>query len=498
MGSKGQPGCCCTPCQTRSGCANGDGLGGNFLENHCCSCLPTRVCVVAYAGEYVVGSLQLIWDCDNQQYSTASYIVCDDLQVQIALKVYKDDYGCYMCVVSEALGVGYGDNCIPFVEGYTEEDGQPQKSKCLSQSWDFDLYGASGNCGITRIEARPASYTENIPKKQIFRPEDTSCIYDRVCIRVNDGYEEYVLMVCRDEDGSYRTIIEGDRERFITISVHQVNPTQLTLLSYLGDDSTPRDVICPYMSYSWDLGDGKSISIVGDRFNDCTDCKCFCSTLCVSITNTETYETVRTTSSYDDYRGGWPISLGDEDLVIEKVCVGCDNPTTKLALGDQQVDITCPDLIAASFSYEAQNGVMYSVSIECAGCDECPVIGSDTTCCPDRSSLIPVTLFATITDNVDCSNLDGTVVVLNNISPAGDSNIWTGTKVVGIYSVTLTLKCDNDVWRLYPTNVNTAFGEGFEAVSASCEPLDLTFIGVGPGNGCDGGITGFMDVEVTE
>ena len=502
MGAKGSKDCCCGPCQIRSGC-----FLGSENPNHCCSCVPQRVCITAFdSAGYLIDSKPAVFQCPG--YSATLTGCGAGIDVAIEWKKDHDALTCELCLESAILGhtnIGSEDLrlCIPMAD-YD----QTKKQGCASPDyiWDIDT---PPNCDVAQI-GLGVEQLVSAPIIPVPLDEEHCVIYDRVCITVDDGISSVTERVCLDENN--RWIYAGHGEgKALGIELHNLEvPPTLHLLPSTWLEITASltaEPDCPRMSYTWRgtrTEDGQdypwSVNIFGDRLNVCKDCTCYCECLCVTFTPSDG-DPVQVQTCQNLY-GWWDLQFAGFVGRLSLDCIGCERKSTVMSLtsdthaviGSGQAGVICPDRLIATYSVELDEETTLGIDIQCQTCRDCPPIGVSTDCCDD---LIPPVLYATLSGS-GCDNLDGEVVRLEvNLT----DSCWSGTAIVqqgeSDCVVSLNLQCEgNGVWSL--GNGSTVCGQATATgTSTPCSPLNLNFI-LGPEGCCDGGINSILTVEVTE
>lgn len=514
MGLKGSNGCCCGPCEVRDGCSNEFGLGGGLKPNHCCSCIPRAICVGLFRdGEYEPFRFAFLpWSCDEHGKYQGS-VSCNGQTIDLSFAFLRDEYedACYLCLESNALGLTYdrqggGDNraCVPLGGDYNSLEEKKVRCRNMDVAFDFDWEGDydGGTCGISRIEISPANYASRLPRR-FAGNDDTNCSrYHRVCITVFDGTDEKTQYGCFVQyDNLWFVDIDGDSNKRVAVELVNDSPTELRLVSYLGNQLDPVEANCPTMYYRWEFYDGSWISVIGDPQSDCADCKCWCKNLCVTYSSQSSI--LKYVVEYDEDVGGWTIPLPGGDEILSLECSGCDPRITKLVFQGSERSILCPDqLSASSFPGVDGYGNSFSLSVECQHCgDECSQSGS-TTCLPNRNTPIPFVLYGTIENITDCEDIDGVVVPLVYENPDVPNDKWNNhnqPNLPGECTPRLCLTCGEGNGDFRMTNGQICeSGTLVPANVISEDPLILEFT-LGPGEGCcDPSVNGVFKVTVTE
>jgi hypothetical protein len=114
MGAKGGKECCCDGCHDRPS----QNLGTTNLQpmqQRCCACIPRQLCVrVTYPDDSFVNTIIDCGGCnvdasDTKIYCGQVFINGESVLIEIHFTI-NDDGDCYMCIVSEPLGM---DGTIP-------------------------------------------------------------------------------------------------------------------------------------------------------------------------------------------------------------------------------------------------------------------------------------------------------------------------------------------------------------------------------------------------
>lgn len=519
---------CCSPDQVRDGCAD----TGAFVANFCCGCLPRRVCVSLFTDSNSlndpdwsfyepVSSVESTW-CDSGGNSSRMYsgtLLYGESEIDYKIYFFKDSYShCYMMLESEFLGYT-GENALLEPMGGSYFDPAVKKSQCgeMRFSWSVQLYDTSAEITIA-----PGDYVVQ-PVRRI----PTHCLYNRVCVTVFDGYEEIVQYACFDESYEvWMTDVDGDPNKRVTIYLesgveNSIEGVQLRLSSYLGSGDT-KDALCPQMYAKWDLPAGRWIKVIGDRQAKCVDCKYHCRCLCVTFANgVDTIQRTATcvSNGYDGCDTVWHVEIGGYQLAFTLACIGCETLRTYLVMdappgttliGDSRKSVVCPDRLTASWFLDPGDDTVISIDVECKSCgDKCDVddLSQFVACCPDRTTGIPSTLYATIESSTDCPQLNGQVIPLVKQVPVqADIPCWRGSLTVSLFGNScvqrFALMCttsdgEENVWRLVQGDCGSFSSAANTMTVVSCDPLDLliTINGVGC---CDGGIGASVTVRVTE
>ena len=501
--------CCCGKCQARWGCATGTGLPTSTVED-CCSCVPQFVCIqLLDEYENIIGSEEAVLNCDGYTASFDRPGITQLLDVNIQWN--KDNYAltCDMCLMSTALGYtwdsgakGVNDNrfCVPMAP---YGDRETKKCQCENPyfEWPVESYEYPD---VKTIVLQVADYTEVIQDCQA-----APCFWYRICLEVNDGETVHQVKACFDEyDSAWTVDIDGDPNKRVSVLLVGTNPTELDVVSYLSNAATPYPIFpaCPRMEYTWEnLGmyGEASIKVNGDIRADCSDCHCVCDCLCVTYSYSPGEGTEGGTESSviicRNAYGVWELAHGDWSGTLELVCVGCETRSTVLRLGAVEQDIICPNGVTADFSHVFEDDSTLGINVKCAGCGDCEAATFSTPCCPEKA--LPKRIYATITDESNCAHLDGVVVEL--VADVGGT-CWEGETIVpdvsgvGECGISMALVCfgvgdGSHVFKLGQT-CNTI---SYTSISHSCDPLMITFTGVGIVGCCDVPVLASITVVVT-
>lgn len=511
--------CCCNADQVRDGCSD----TGAFIPNFCCKCVPRRVCVSLYSPDDLytpISSVQASW-CDLNGLASREYsgdLVYNSSNIDFKISFYKDSYDhCYIYLESESMG--YVDDNIQYLPmGGTYFDAEIKRSECTSMnfSWDVEIYGSPF---ILTIE----------PADNVIQPKRKNpiyCIYRRACITYYDGYEETTVYACMDSYYQWSVNIDDDPNKNITISLESdIADVQdyvvLSLSSFLGNGENT-EANCPKMYAKWNFDNGTWIKIIGDNQAKCVDCKYHCRCLCVTYTNGIDSIQRKSTcvdNGYDGCDTVWTVDINDQVFTFTLACIGCEILTTVIQIegppeltliGSPQRSIICPDQLSASWSFNTGGSNVVTIEIECVGCDsQCSVddIAEVVPCCPDRTTGIPATLYATIESSTDCPQLDGQVITLLKQVPfQAELACWEGSITVTLFGnpciQQFALMCtssdgETNVWRLVQSTCGTFSSSSNTMTLISCDPLELliTITGVGC---CEGSVGATITVRITE
>jgi len=527
----------CPACMIVDGCG---GIGHGAIENHCCRCIPNRVCVSLSTdtdvcssdkwvdGDSILDSVEAQWispvdgACVRRYSGTLS---CGIMDIDFTIEFYRDLYSnvCYMALESDALGYTYDpfgeDLRVKLPLGGEENDPAVKRAECRAMEFDFpiDIGGSTGT-----IRLRPAAYVAAIKR----RP-GIHCMFERVCITVFDGYEETAHHLCENSEDegvtSWHFLKDDDAGKFVTITVDDHDETgdgatTLSLLSWLNPTVDPivEEAECPDMIAQWDLPGGAWIRIKGDKLNKCTDCKCYSECLCVLYVEDELTQARGKACriiSYDGCSEYWEITLLGRLLRFYLRCLDCENPSTYLVLeteegssivgGIAEKTILCPDGLEAVWSVNYPGDVLGNISVASARCgEECTLteLAIGTPCCPDKD--VPVSLYATVTASNASQYPAGTVIPLSKTGPdAGPC--WTGFITVIVSgqpcTVRLSLGCfgsgENAHWYIFPGPCSGLGESSVQCTLVSCDPLIIVAT-VNPGC-CDASPNCSMTVEIT-
>lgn len=511
---------CCDVDQVRDGCAD----TGAFIEGHCCKCVPALVCVSVLTSEdltndpdwspYVaVDSVQAEW-CGVTSPVARAYsgtLAVGSIEFDFRISFVKNEYNeCWLAFESEALGY-VGEYAVLAEMGgpYGETSVKRAECRAMEFQWDIDIYGVPATITIA-----PADTI-----KQRKRRIPTVCVYDRICVTVFDGYEETTVYACQDPEGTW--VATFDAGEVILTREAGDDAVNVSVVSWFGYGET-KQASCPQMYARWDFDGGEWIKIIGDTQARCTDCKFHCRCLCVTFTDSETSvsrDVVCAEAGYDGCDTSWTITLGGYEMTFSLQCTGCDPRVTKMRfeapygttlISEPLQGIICPDQLSASWSFAIDEDTVGTVEVECVGCGgTCSLADLNvvTPCCPDRTTGIPVVLYATVESVTDCPQLDGQVITLLREGPfSANSYCWTGTLAVSLFGNTciqrITLQCtssdgETNVWRISQSNCDVATSPTNTATIVSCDPLELTITISGVGC-CEGGVGASITLRVTE
>lgn len=520
--------CCCTPDKVRDGCSD----TGAFITGFCCTCLPRRVCVSLFTEENAcnvdnwsaveyVSSVEASW-CDVDGLASREYVgvlTCGTQEIDFRIAFYKDSYNhCYIYLESEALGyVGEDIQYLPM--GGDSFDVSVKKSECslMEFTWNVQVYGTAATITIS-----PA---DNVVEPKRRRP--TYCLYNRACITYFDGYEEVTQYVCFDEDSkTWSFDVDDDPNKNITITLESdINNTAteviLSLTSYLGNGDS-KEADCPKMYAKWEFENGNWVKIIGDNQAKCTDCKYYCRCLCVTYSNgidTIQRDSTCVDNGYDGCDSVWTISFEDQIFTFKLRCIGCETLSTVIeieppsgltVIGSSQKTIICPDQLTASWSLSTGGSNTIEIDIECKGCgNRCTTddLNQVIPCCPERTTGIPTTLYATIESSTGCPQLNGQTITLIRQAPFNaDTACWYGSKTVSLFGSPciqkFALMCtssdgETDVWRLVQGDCGSFSSSTNTMTVISCDPFELlkTVNGV---SCCDDGIGASITIRITE
>jgi hypothetical protein len=526
----------CPACFIVDGCG---GIGHGAIENHCCRCIPNRVCVSlstdtdVCASDLWVDETSILSSVEAQWISPVDgtcgrkftgTLACGVAEIDFTIEFYRDMYTniCYMALESDALGYTYnpmGDDLrVKLALGGEENDAAVKRAECRAMDFDFPI-DISGGTGTIRL--RPAPYVAAIKR----RP-GIHCMFERVCITVFDGYEETAHHICANSETEGVTIWhflkDDDAGKPVTITVDDHDATgdgttTLSLVSWLNPTVDPivEEAECPDMVAQWDLPGGAWIRIRGDKLNKCTDCKCYCECLCVLYVEDELTQArgkACRVLSYDGCSEYWEITLLGRLLRFYLQCLDCENPSTYLVLeveegasivgGVAEKTVLCPDGLEAVWSVNYPGDVLGNISVACAECGEkCTLdeLSITSPCCPETR--VPVNLYATVTAG-EPEYPAGTVIPLVKSGPDEDP-CWTGAITVTVSGqpclIRLSLACfgvgEDAHWYIAAVACSALNTSATQATLVSCDPLIITAT-INPGC-CENSPNCSMTVEIT-
>lgn len=533
----------CPACNVVDGCG---GIAHAEIEGHCCRCIPQRVCASLFLDENVcnsafwtypdaaISTVEAAWLSDEvgcaRQY--AGTFLCGETSIDFRIRFRKDEYTgvCFMCLESESLGYTYAEGGTPEQDlrvcvqmGGDYADSSIKRAECRAMEFEFpiDYYGSAGVIAIS-----PAPYVEEIKR----RP-GLHCMFERACITVFDGYEETVHHVCTNQEyASGWTFLKDDNPgQRVTITVIDHDSTgngstTLSLDSWLNpyeDVEIVAEAECPDMRAAWELPDGAWIAIKGDKLNKCTDCKCYCECLCVTIVEDETTfdrGMACRQLTYDGCGAFWEIELNDKVFTFYLECLNCETPRTFLTLelpygmslaGSESQSVVCPDQLEAEWALGGTGGSIY---VQCAPCgSECSLdeLSVVVPCCPD--SRVPVSLYATVLSSTGCSQFpDGTVIPLlkQGAIIGAPTNCWYGKVTVQLGVNTciqeFALACYEEIdgitsnWRMIASDCESIDSSLSSPICSiiSCDPLILE-VTLTPVGCCDDGVGASITLRIT-
>lgn len=536
---KGSGGCCCGPCHVWIGCSQSIGQG---VDNECCSCVPKRACfkVILEEEGYDDETITVVlieFDCDQNAY-TASISLGGTNNVDLSVSFLRivDEYGeskCWAVFESVALGytideyyidtrkfieMGTGAGSSPYSEcGYLPSVSS-LKNECLNLGFtfediDFGEYIGSGRISLTSRGdiALPVWFTGAWGCDEYGVLEE--CSFTRICVRYRDDYTDETKYACLIEsyygEDSYSVTLNGID---FVIYVEADDPKTLRLepeypYAVYGEDSVQAQ--CPFMIAEWTLTNGATISVQGDRWAGCSDCRCFCPCLCVTYQNNYDDEVYIGEVCWDEDYGGFSGTLSTivvgpgeyaetREINFQLVCNECTGVTMITVDGERPMTVECPD-IEAFWSFFEEDGSITTISAVCKNCLE--TCGGNFTlsipCCPYRTEW-PEFLYATFSSapadpiepgNDSCVGATGTVVLrfVGNTGGSGFVPEWhgTGSPLEGCpeVNVRVELSCgEYNEWKLDIIADPPATASIDEVIS--CDPLMLVFFGSGFSDEC--------------
>jgi hypothetical protein len=528
MGGGTKKGCCCNRCYVKATADTGD----NCYK--CCRCLPKRACVRLYTTSedcpcatediaVAAVSNQAAVDCSGEWPTYVAILYCGGSPITLSFTFEKDEEGCWVYLESACLGYT-GEDRLRVPIGGEDHDDPTRRENCIAFGFEFDvdLSGCEYECGagIISLELDEMLLWE----EEYNEPED--CIYGRVCIchdpaGPDSGASKTCEKVCVDGEGvdaSWEAELDaGD----VLISVESESPLILSL-STSGGLSAPvepnQEAECPGMRTVWELENGDTISVLGERrivVNDST-CRCHCECICVTYRESETTNAPmrRALACWDEDYQGWTAVLSDPLEIDPDVSISfsrrhdhCTGNSYLVLEGsadpDNERQLTeCPNFNVgwAVHDYHGEEGEAVDITVQCAGCTDCtaPTIVEDCQACPE----IPVTLTVTIENtNADCACAEGlTATIVYDFDPI--SPAWRGTFTTGCFNgVTVELTCSGEYGcdGAFRLNLSCFPNNDANTGDCSCDPLEIVFTGQGGGCGqCDEPATSQFDVRITE
>lgn len=524
MANCSTPKCCCPPCYARSKCSQGAGF------NPCCSCLPLRLCVDLFTDEVgcicagtlytPVASDQFVLDCSLPEVTWSGSLICANAPnspIDITIGFLKIDGDCYVYLASVCLGYvdspGYDTRLIlPMGGPYHDDDAR--RARCVDFSFDFDV--DLSNCLPTCNAATISVSRDSL----ICRGSDRvgvnlspcsyafdSCLYDRVCIQYEESYgyegtiEEVKVCITKNDYGDFwEATFNGVT---ITITPSPDNLKELTLIITEGTPEQSVQIIeyCDEFKVSWIIDDGSIVTIIGDQHAGCSDCKCVCESLCVTIFNeTNPTTAIRGLATWDEVCLRW-VGVGETFWTSCDFCTGITTLRSSVSIHFIEDLLECPDITVNS-NFDSGEDV-YSIYIDCEKCIDCDLPTDISNVCTCNS--VPIELTATIENVTDCACADaGTAQLYYNFDPIDPA--WKGVfkNLCGLGDVIVVLKCDggncsaNSGCERFQLQVDCSAGIGCASVGCTCDPFELLFEGIGGGcANCDDPVGANFDVRIT-
>jgi len=441
MPVKGSP-CSCGKCNTKLNCSQGSIDGGAGAINggaQCCKCVPTRLCFVLTMPDYTVRKQTIKIDCVTGAFFASFDFAGTVLDVRF--EVTQDVEGeCWVMLASDFLGLGasvggYDTRLYQELAGtFDDEYGRlTRRVTCLNPNYEFDLdlEGTAFGSGVAVLEIRRASYIAATDPDRNWQIDPYACMCQCACIElITLAGAVFRQVVCIDDNIWNATFeITDDQYVIVTRESAEGEPTRLSMTSSIGDgEEISAECGCmTNMVAEWETSYG-TVKITCSKAG-CVDCTCWCEYVCITYQD----DVMRSTyiAQWDDELGGWSASLETSEdgypttFVIIKSCDASRGVTqlrmsSDIGTGDA-VDVECPQ-VSAVWILENYAGRPYTVSVECAVCEECPGPTDMEPCgCYD---FIPETIYATFTpgtpppdppetpgQNAACTGADATIVM---------------------------------------------------------------------------------------
>lgn len=548
MGVKGSNSSCCCPESFIRLAPNVFAPGALSivrLQDFCCECVPKYVCISLYLSSNLYERVAFFiseWNCiaenstDTRLGNYYGVLEYYGLEIDVSIEYYKDADGiCWICMRSELLGhVGSGRVCHQLGGDYNSFLIRKEECLHLGQSFSATLpYGQDVTIYVAPIDFAVPSKCKTCG----------SGTYRCVCRRMvftyerfdyNGVYQKETKRACVTEDiytGERRWTLTFFDDTVTIVILDILNTPRTWRLFVSGDGPEPyyRDFILPacpdefgnfcVAGATWDEwvdGSFGKLTVLGEPYDYCSDCKYICKTICVLFFSEKGSDVV---SAVLDENGQWIAEYLGERYVFALTCTGCTDRVTAISLtasvrimGDNPAPIgnLCPIDIAATWRAEFAPRDVGFISVSCSKCGTCPP-SIPTPCCP--AALTPRAVFVTFVFPT-CSYLHGVSVRLSysdspplpydpipgwigliDVLQCTDVDYLPATDVrvqLSCIGVIWILKVKGEGWMIVPP---TAPGLGY--MLTRC-PISFTWTGIGPESTCAPLELQFLSTYLTE